>query len=803
MMRQATTLPSPSGRRVTALVLTAILASRAHAVPGPWARTETRQPCAGFDLFRQPYFGDTHVHTAYSSDAVFAGTREDPRGAYRFAQGQPIGLPPYDAQGQPTRSAQLRRPLDFTAVTDHAEQFGEISICLTPGLPGYDSTDCVAARTQLATPPPPLPSLLPPIPVISFLLGYGALIPPQRFSWCGPDDVDCLAQASLIWQDTQAAAEEFYDRTSACTFTSFVAYEWSGQPGGNNLHRNVIFRNAVAPALPISFMEEPTPQGLWNQLQSQCLDGLPGCDVLAIPHNPNASGGLMFAPVNADGSPLTAVDAAFRSSIEPLVEMNQHKGDSECRPGVGSTDELCGFEKLNRLQLFSAVSDPNQTFPVRNYVRNVLKEGLVLEEQLGVNPFKLGLLGSTDTHNSTPGGTEEQDFGANGHIGLRDHANPAFMVQRVTPAGIEATPGGLAVVWAEENSRDALFAAMRRREVYGTSGSRPILRFFAGREPGLRCGDPSFVETAYRGGVPMGGDLGPVRGTSSPRFGLLAFRDPGTLSTPGTLLQRAQIVKGWVDAAGQSHEKVFDVAGSADDGATVDTATCTPSGPGTDSLCAVWSDPEFDPAERAFYYARILENPTCRWSTYLCNDQGIDCSVPASVPPEWAECCNPAVAKTIQERAWSSPVWYHPEGVARIRSKIRFGEQPQSDSLQLGLTLGAMPVGLDLATQDLTVAVRDDDEIYRVTIPAGTLQQTHPGRFVWNDAAGSIGGIRSVVFNERGPGRVAFRLRTVRLALPNADRADHFVEVSLRGGTADVTTTPLWHFNGRVLAVKN
>lgn len=785
------------------LMAASMLVSQAQAVPGPWARTETRESCAAFDLFRQPYFGDTHVHTAYSSDAVFAGTREDPRGAYRFALGQPIGLPPYDAQGNPTRTAQLRRPLDFTAVTDHAEQFGEISICQTPGLPGYDSSDCVAARAQLDTTPPALPSQLPPGPVINFLLGYGVLNPPQRFSWCGPSGVDCLAQASLIWQDTEAAAEEFYDRTAACTFTSFVAYEWSGQPGGNNLHRNVIFRNAVAPALPISFMEEPTPQGLWQQLKTQCLEGLPGCDVLAIPHNPNASGGLMFAPVNADNSALTAADAAFRSSMEPLVEMNQHKGDSECRPGVGgSTDELCGFEKLNRLQLFSPVSNPNQVFPARNYIRNVLKEGLAQEQLIGVNPFKLGMLGSTDTHNSTPGGTEEQDFGANGHLGLRDHANPAFMVQRVTPAGIEATPGGLAVVWAEENSRDALFAAMRRREVYGTSGSRPILRFFAGREPKLDCADPEFVATAYSGGVPMGGEIGPVRGARSPRFGLLAFRDPGTPGNPGTPLQHAQIVKGWVDAGGQTHEKVFDVAGNPNNGATVDTATCTASGPGADSLCAVWTDPEFDASQRAFYYARVLENPSCRWSTYHCNNQGIDCSVPTSVPPEYAECCNPAVAKTIQERAWSSPIWYRPDAVSRLRGSVHFGAQPQHDTLDLKMSLGALPMGFDVSTTDLTVSVRDDDDVYRVTIPAGTLQSTRAGRFAYKDATGSLGGLRSVIVRQAA-GRATFRLRTVPVALGGADRTDHFVEVSLKNGTSEIAATPLWRFTGSALSTSN
>src|SRR5439155_1300624 len=434
--------------------------------------------------------------------------------------------------------------------------------------------------------------------------------------------------------------------------------------------------------LPTSYMEQPTPQGLWATLQSQCLDGLPGCDVLAIPHNPNASGGLMFAPVNADGSPLTAADAAFRSSMEPLVEMNQHKGDSECRPGVQSTDEICGFEKLNRLQLFSPVSDPNQVFPPLSYVRNALKEGLVQEQRLGVNPFKLGLIGSTDTHNSTPGATEEQDFGAYGHIGLRDHATPAFMLARVTPAGIEATPGGLAVVWAEENSRDALFAAIRRREVYGTSGTRPILRFFGGREANLRCRDPDFAATAYAGGVPMGGEIGPVRGGRSPRFGVLAFRDPGTPTAPGTPLQRVQIVKGWVDAGGQSHEKVFDVAGNPDNGAGVNTATCTPSGTGFDSLCA-------------------------------------------------------------------------------------------------------------------------GDGVYRVTVPAGTLRQVRPGRSVWNDATGSIGGIRSLRLRQRGHRSVFFRLRTVPLGLSAADRVDHFIEVSLRADTAAVTTTPLWHFDGTSLVTRD
>jgi hypothetical protein len=781
-------------------LLLPVWAAAALAQPGPWARTETREPCASFDMYRQPFFGDTHVHTAYSSDAVFAGTREDPRGAYRFAQGEALGLPPFDAEGNPTRVAQLRRPLDFTAVTDHAEQFGEIQVCQTPGLTGYDSPECVSARDQLAAPLPDFPSVLPPLPVIQFLLGYGALMPPQRFSWCGPGS-DCALQASLLWQDTQDAAEQFYDRSAACTFTTFIGYEWSGQPGGNNLHRNVIFRNEKTVAVPITFMEQPTAQGLWEQLRLQCLEGLPGCDVLAIPHNPNVSGGLMFAPVNADGSPLTATDAFVRAAIEPLVEMNQHKGDSECRPGVGgSTDELCGFEKLNRLQLFSPISDPSQVFPARNYVRNVLKEGLLQEQAIGVNPFRLGLIGSTDDHNSTPGAVEEEDYGGFGHIGNRDR-NPTNMLARITPAGIESTPGGLAAVWAEENSRDALFAAMRRREVYGTSGTRPILRFFAGREPGLRCGDPDFVATAYRGGVPMGGEIGPVRGARSPRFGVLAARDPGTPGAPGGLLQRVQIIKGWIDANGQAQEKVFEVAGDPNSTATVDTASCQPSGPGAETLCAVWEDPEFDPSQRAFYYARLLENPSCRWSTYLCNSLNIDCAVPGSVPPEYAECCNPAVAKTIQERAWSSPIWYRPEGLTRVRGKLAFGPGANRDVLHLQITLGALPPGFAVAAHGLEIALQDDDEVFHVTIPAGAIQEETPGRFVWHEPAGT-GGLRSLDLLVKPGGQAVLRLRTVPRAFSNADRSDHFIELTVRSGTAEIRTARLWTVTGRRLSTR-
>jgi hypothetical protein len=247
-------------------------------------------------------------------------------------------------------------------------------------------------------------------------------------------------------------------------------------------------------------------------------------------------------------------------------------------------------------------------------------------------------------------------------------------------------------------------------------------------------------------------------------------------------------VKGWVDAAGQTHEKVFDVAGDPDNGATVDTTTCTPSGAGFDSLCAVWRDPEFRPSERAFYYARVLENPTCRWSTHLCNAEGIDCS--GTVPEGYEECCNPEVEKTIQERAWSSPIWYRPEGVVRVRGAIRFRDQ-QRDILRLKVDLGGTPAGFDPSTEPLSITLRDDDDVFAVTIPAGTLEQTQPGRYVLNDPSGSLGGIRSLRLVLRAR-RAVLRLRTIPLDLAAADRVDHFVELSLRAGTG-ITTTPLWH----------
>jgi len=767
------------------IVLLATASVHAQSGPPPWSRTETRADCTDYEPLRQPLFGDTHVHTTLSFDAVIGGVITGPREAYDFAQGAPIDLPPYDPNNVATRSAQLRRPLDFTAISDHAELFGEVQICLTPSLPGYNDPVCQDYRSAI-------PQIGPGVGAFAaFVVTYLAVPDPIRHSFCGPGDANCVNEASLVWQDTQDAAEENYDRTAACTFTSLIGYEWSRAPGAQNLHRNVIFRNDVVPALPISGVEEPTPQGLWAELDTQCLQGLPGCDVLAIPHNSNLSNGAQFIPENADGSPLTKQDALFRSAIEPIVEITQHKGDSECRPGILSSDELCSFEKVTPILL--GLFLPSPTYDPRLFVRNVLKEGLEVDEILGANPFMMGIIGSTDTHGSTPGLVHEEDYGESGHVGTRDSA-PEFILAppNVEPlGGVESQGGGLAVVWAEENSRDAIFAAMRRREVYGTSGTRPTLRMFAGDFGGDLCKKGTLVDQGYRRGVPMGAEVGAIRKSRSPRFAVMATKDPGPVGGPSTPLQRLQIIKGWLDDQGNSQEQVFEIAGNPNNGATVDESTCIPSGAGFDTLCSVWEDPDFDPSQRAFYYARAVENPTCRWSQHLCNAQDVDCAVPATILPGLEECCNPDVPGTIQERAWSSPIWYRPESLGKSKGRIKLRGNGE-DSFQFKTMIENTPGEVNPNVHDITITVTDDDTIYTATIPAGTMFETQAGTaWRFKDKTGAIDGIQRVKLRI-SKGQAKFSIRTVKMDLSNADPGEHFIQTTISAATFSASHSRLW-----------
>jgi hypothetical protein len=613
--------------------------------------SETRAACSDHDPLKKAFFGELHSHTSYSFDAWTYGLRSKPADAYAFAQGQPATLPAPAAGGAPV-AVQLDRPLDFAAVTDHSEYLGETSLCSTPGSAAYDSMTCQEYRTGDFIP-----------------LGTGSIPPnPVRADFCGSDGAACKSAAAPVWQDIQDAAEAAYDRTADCRFTSFVAYEYSLSPLGSNMHRNVIFRNAHALPAPLSMYEAPEPQDLWAQLKKQCREAGTGCDVIAIPHNSNASNGLMFRTEYEDA---TTVDqqrqqARLRAEMEPLVEIMQHKGDSECINGLpevaGAPDELCDFEKIQQPPLDDCGPDRTGAAGLaqmgcvswRDFVRNALKLGLSEQLRLGVNPFKLGIIASTDTHSATPGHVDETHF--TGHTGNLDDG-PDGALATTTTIGNRAldNPGGLAGVWAEENSRDSIFDALKRRETFGTSGPRIAVRFFGGwnYDAGL-CGDAELVQKGYAGGVPMGGDLShpppSSAGGAAPRFVVAAMADGGGLATP---LQRVQIVKGWVDGDGNLQEQVFEVAGDANSGATVDVNTCQTSGGGSTSLCAVFTDPAFDATRPAFYYARAVENPTCRWSTFLCN------SLSAGDQTRLG-CDRLGVPKTIQERAWSSPIWYTP-----------------------------------------------------------------------------------------------------------------------------------------------
>jgi hypothetical protein len=602
-----------------------------------------RAACVQHDPLRRPFFGDLHVHTALSLDASTYGTRTMPADAYRFARGEPIGVQPYDANGQPTRHLQLTRPLDFAAVTDHAELFGELTICQSPDLPGYHSLPCIIYRN---------------FPHLAFFLANSQVTnstAPVRFSYCGPDGANCRAASRTPWRVIRETAEAFDDRSDACRFTTFVGYEWTGAPGSNNLHRNVLYANDQVPELPLSYVDEPVLDRFLARLRAECRAAGAGCDVLTIPHNSNLSDGLMFTEREPDGAPLSAETAGLRHDNEPLVEVMKHKGDSECQLGGETNDELCGFEKLP-YQNFQAIYVPSTAAPApqASFIRTALKRGLVEAQRLGVNPFQYGLVASTDTHISAPGAVRPDTFLGHGGAG-----EPPDLPAAGLPDRIEFNPGGLAVLWAEENSRAALFAAMRRREAYGTSGPRLTVRVFGGWQlPADLCGRADFVARGYADGVPMGGELppAPAGANGPPAFAVWALRDPA--GEPPAPLERVQIVKGWV-ADGVAHERVFDVAGGPTD-ARVDPASCALSSGGFDDLCSVWRDPQFDPTQPAFYYARVLQVPTCRWSAYACNARGVDCSDLARIPHALAACCDTRYPRTVQQRAWTSPIWYSP-----------------------------------------------------------------------------------------------------------------------------------------------
>lgn len=599
-----------------------------------------------------PLYGDLHSHTAFSFDARSYETVVEPADAYRFARGEAIGLPPLDVNGVGTRKAKIERPLDFAAVTDHGEFLGEIYHCTTPGSPKYDSFSCTTYRSVVGE------------GASEFGIRLSQANPMRIAELCG-EGQDCEAAAKVRWQAMQDAAESAYDRTSACSFTSFVAYEYTNTFGISNLHRNVIFANDIVPELPVTYFEAPTPFDLWTKLRDECKANESGCDVIVLPHNSNLSNGQLFDPTYPGGSTVEeeASRAALRVEMEPVAEIFQHKGSSECRNGFmdveADMDPLCDFEQLRPPTDEQCGEKPGSggmrlwgCTHRHEFLRYVLKTGLLEQERLGTNPFMVGFIGSTDTHNGTPGNVSSVGFP--GHVGMVDDTPEKRLgAGTETHDGVINNPGGLAAVWAEENSREAIFAAIRRRETFATSGPRIPIRFFAGfAYDDMMCGRASMLEEAYANGVPMGGalDMSNAMGMA-PSFIVQASADPGTVDWPGRPLERIQIVKGFV-RGGKVSEKVYDVVGTEIPDSTVDTATCAVQAQGPDELCAVWTDPDFDPQERAFYYARAVEAPSCRWSAYECSK--LD---PAAAP---AVCTDQVTPKIVRHRAWSSPIWVGP-----------------------------------------------------------------------------------------------------------------------------------------------
>jgi hypothetical protein len=586
-----------------------------------------------FNEQRNLYFGDTHVHTALSFDAYLSGNRLGLDEAYRFAMGDKLDM----VTGE---SAQLSRPLDFLVVTDHAESFGLFETCARDGLSERQSEFCKSFDN-------------PSREVFMRLRTEGVARPPKRSpDLCEGHEDNCLSDARLTWQKTRAAAEKYNQPGS---FTAFSGYEYSPVlPKQGKIHRNVIFRNGNTPQRVVSAFDALTVLDLWRTLEDECSGD---CDFLTIPHNMNKTWGLAYSGRTIDGDPYEDKDWALRERSEPLAEMFQIKGNSECGYGLGASDEECNFELIAPLCKGEQVDGCSGR---TSFAREGLKIGMSLQQRLGFNPLRIGFIGSTDTHNSIPGDTEENDYRGSSMVFESPAAKRLGVGAGKTRSKFGAAvrraknPGGLAAVWAQENTRDAIFDAMERRETYATSGTRIQLRFFAGLDYSSDLlSDPEFLRKADARGVPMGSVLPQSDNKASPDFLIWALQD--SAAAP---LQKIQMVKAWLEN-GEAHEKVTDIACSdglvpdaasgrcPDNGAKVDLASCNISSDRGDTEISVrWTDPGFDRAQSAVYYVRVLENPSCRWSTYDSIALGVE--PPTDVPA------------TIQERAWSSPIWYTP-----------------------------------------------------------------------------------------------------------------------------------------------
>lgn len=588
-------------------------------------------------------WGDTHLHTANSPDAFGWGVRLDAEAALRFAQGKEVT----STQGI---KAKLDRPLDFLVISDHSDGLGFTKMIadaprmLLPsdqlkrwhdmfnGTP-EESTQAMNEMIDLAGDPEASANVA--------------------------DAEEANKQAAKIWADHIETVDDY---NQPGKFTAFNGFEYTSMPNGNNLHRVVMFRDSaerVGKIIPFPSANGETPQQLWEYMINYEKDT--GGRVLAIPHNSNVSNGMMFETTGADGKPMSAEEAATRARLEPIVETTQIKGDSETHPFLSPNDEfaafgITGWDKAN-INAKEATTDAMQA---GNYVRSALKRGLEIEKRTGVNPYKLGQIGSTDSHTALATGDEDNFYGKHTFNEPtkdgKDRVNVSMNLgSRGDRMNWQYLAGGYAGVWATANTRKAIFEAMERRETYATTGPRMTVRFFGGFDFTQEDFGSDWVKAGYDRGVPMGGDLNGDDAGKAPTFLVSALKDP-----QGANLDRVQIVKGWIDASGQTQEKVFDVIWSDAEereltngkvpavGNTVNIAEASyENNIGAAELQTMWTDPEFQPGQKAFYYVRVLEIPTPRWIVYDAKRYG------TKLPEE--------ANKVAQERAYTSPIWYNPK----------------------------------------------------------------------------------------------------------------------------------------------
>ena len=572
------------------------------------------------------YFGEQHLHTSASPDAFAVGTRGSWADAYDYALGKEVKL---STTGQTIKK---RTPYDFVGITDHSEYYGVMPNLINPKSPL--SKSAFAKKLQ-----DPNAKMTDPTSAISIILKSILTSIPMP-EYVTPD------MLRSNWQEFVKVANKYNDPGK---FTAFISYEWTSIPNGRNMHRNVYFRDDTGPIVPFSAFDSYYPEDLWSYQEIQRNEGH---ENLAIIHNGNVSDGWMFSPNEFLGGPMDARYAARQAANEPLFEMLQTKGSSDTHPALSPSDEFANFELFNNM---INVGQPSQIW--NGFFRQGLATGMILEESLGSNPYKMGLVGGADSHSAY---SNNEEFGFHGSHGATDDTPQKRLNPAMSPAGEPAaivSTAGLTAIWAEENTRASLFDSMKAKETYGTSGTFIRLRFFGGWGYDSKLNkDKDFVKKAYAGGVTMGQDLPANSGNvKAPSFVVWAQKDPESGN-----LDRIQIIKAFVNKWGRPDEKIYEVVWSDNRkidaqtgklpavGNTVDVKKATYTNDiGDSQLSAVWTDPDFDPAQRAAYYVRVLEIPTPRWTTYD--------SVRNNLP------LSPLVPATLQERAWSSPIWYTPE----------------------------------------------------------------------------------------------------------------------------------------------